>query len=192
MQCDCFVIFHGQCRVTKLTKRGGLRLLTLGEIKLARTLYGDSIRYGIVWIHRGSYLPFNMQNNNTAMTPNGGIWFQDGVYSQDYADVLMSSIDLQHIFLHEMMHVWQQQHGMWVRTRGVYSWAADYTYSLDKPTLSDYSMEQQACIVSDFWLLINHGFYKYRYLMTYRDYSTSEPTKILTEKYKRILRHFPL
>ena len=32
--------------------RGGLRLLTLGEINLASSLYGFSIHYNQVWIHR--------------------------------------------------------------------------------------------------------------------------------------------
>jgi hypothetical protein len=50
--------------------RGGLRRLTLGEINLARTLYRFSIRYNEVWVHRASYLPFNMQANNYAMTPS--------------------------------------------------------------------------------------------------------------------------
>jgi hypothetical protein len=50
-------------------KHGGLRRLTLGEINLARTLYSFSIRYNEVWIHRESYLPFNMQRQDTAMTP---------------------------------------------------------------------------------------------------------------------------
>jgi len=108
--------------------RGGLRLLTLGEINLARTLYAFSIRYNEVWIHRSSYLPFNMQANNVAMAPNGEIYFQEGVYEPDFSQphVKNDRIGGQHIFLHEMMHVWQHQRGMMVRTRGAFSWAVDY------------------------------------------------------------------
>ncbi|SMG25571.1 type III secretion system effector protein [Cedecea sp. NFIX57] len=111
--------------MSKGIKQGGLRLLTLGEIKLARTLYGNAIKYHKVCIHRGSYLPFNMQNNNYAMTPNGEIWFQEGVYEPDFSSTQRNPIDASHLFMHEMMHVWQHQHGMWVRTRGAFSWAAD-------------------------------------------------------------------
>lgn len=42
------------------TEEGGLRRLRLGEINLASTLYGYSIYYHKVWVHRDSYLPFNL------------------------------------------------------------------------------------------------------------------------------------
>ncbi len=168
--------------------RGGMRLLKLGEINLASSLYGFSIHYNQVWIHRGSYLPFNLQDNLTAMTPNGEMYFQEGVYERDFS---MASIDMQHMFLHEMMHVWQKQRGMWVKTRGAFPWAADYTYSLDKATLSDYSMEQQACIVSDYWLLKHYGFFNTKANLKYRDYNPSIPESDLVPLYQKILGSFP-
>ncbi|WP_407438273.1 hypothetical protein [Lelliottia sp.] len=99
--------------------RDGLRRLTLGEINLARTLYSFSIRYNEVWIHRASYLPFNMQASNYAMTSNGEMYFQEGVYESDFYRPFLKRdrVGGQHIFLHEMMHVWQHQRGMMVRTR---------------------------------------------------------------------------
>lgn len=169
-------------------KRGGLRRLTLGEVYLATTVYGFSIRYNEVWIHRESYLPFNLQAENYAMTPNGELYFQEGTYQDD---ISMALIDSQHLFLHEMMHVYQHQRGMWVRTRGAFSWAVDYQYTLDKDKLSDYPMEQQACIVSDNWLLIHYGFYGYNNLYRLKDYNPSEPVRELMAKYQRILRGFP-
>lgn len=169
-------------------QRGGLRLLTLGEINLASSLYGFSIHYNLVWIHRESYLPFDLQNNLQGMTPNGEMWFQDGLYQPDFS---ASLVFYQHIFLHEMMHVWQHQHGMWVRTRGTFSWGADYSYSLDKKSLSDYSMEQKAGIVSDYWLLVHHGFYHTTANLQYRDYDPGESYKDLIAKYKKVLGNFP-
>lgn len=176
-----------------LTKRdriepGGLRILRTGEIILATTLYGNSIHYNKVWVHRESYLPFNLQYNLTAMTPNGEMWFQEGVYENDFS---MASLSRQHMFLHEMMHVWQHQRGMWVRTRGAFSWAADYSYSLDKESLLDYSLEQQATIVSDYWVLIYRGFFHTTTDIKYRDYDPYEPISALIAKYKKILRGFP-
>ncbi|SEQ85622.1 hypothetical protein SAMN05216522_107154 [Rosenbergiella nectarea] len=135
--------------------RGGLRLLTLGEIRLAIELFSHSIQYARVWIHHGSYLPFGMQGNNTAMTPNGEIWFETNIYRDDYS---FSSIDYQHLFMHEMMHVRQYQHGMNVRVRGLLSWAENYHYDLKNTHLSAYAMEQQASIVTDYWLLMKYGF----------------------------------
>lgn len=40
----------------------------------------------------------------------------------------------------------------------VVSWAADYDYALDKETLTDYPLEQQASIIADYWLLRVYGF----------------------------------
>jgi len=59
--------------------------------------------------------------------------------------------------MHEMGHVWQHQHGQWVRTRGLFSWAADYFYQLDKEKIMDYSLEQQASILADYWVLLIYG-----------------------------------
>ncbi|ATF93206.1 Uncharacterised protein [Cedecea neteri] len=172
-----------------MLKRGGLRLLTTGEIALAQKIFASSIRYHQVWIHHGSYLPFNIQDNNTAMTPNGEIWFETKVYRDDYST---ATVDSQHLFLHEMVHVWQHQRGMMVRTRGLFSWAVDYYYDLNGKKLSDYGMEQQAAIVSDYWLLLNHGFYKYTESIKYKYYSPVESDRNLSLKYKRVLGSFPL
>ncbi|MGU3415753.1 type IV secretion protein Rhs [Enterobacteriaceae bacterium C34A] len=171
-------------------ERGGLRRLTLGEISLARTLYAFSIRYNEVWIHRGSYLPFNMQANNYAMTPNGEMYFQEGVYEKDFSTPT-DRIAGQHLFLHEMMHVWQHQRGMMVRTRGAFSWAVSYYYELDRANLSDYAMEQQAGIVSDYWLLKMYGFGDRSDLHRLRNYDPNELTLHLLERYRKVLGSFP-
>lgn len=42
-------------------KEGGVRLLTAGEIQLAQSVFLSTIDYSKVWIHRESYLPFNLQ-----------------------------------------------------------------------------------------------------------------------------------
>lgn len=43
-------------------KEGGVRLLTAGEIQLAQSVFLSTIDYSKVWIHRESYLPFNLGN----------------------------------------------------------------------------------------------------------------------------------
>ncbi len=55
-------------------KEGGARLLTTGEIQLAQSVFLSTIDYSKIWIHRGSYLPFNLQDNNTAMTRTGDLF----------------------------------------------------------------------------------------------------------------------
>ena len=171
-----------------MLKRGGLRLLTLGEIRLATELYGHNIRYNRVWIHHGSYFPFNMQGKSIAVTPNGEMWFEVNVYKDDYS---LSPVRYKYIFLHEMMHVWQYQRGMNVRMRGMVSWAVKYNYDLSKNSLKEYSMEQQASIVADYWLLVNFGFEKYSDIVRFKGSGIKEVPVNLIDRYKQIIGSFP-
>ncbi|EOE6914620.1 type IV secretion protein Rhs [Cronobacter turicensis] len=138
------------------TREGTLRLMTPGEIAMARRVFGYSIVYSRVWVHCDSYFPFGLQSKGVAMAPNGELWFRKEGYKPDFSasNVLIQS---RHVFIHELGHVWQHQHGQWVRTRGLFSWAADYFYQLDKFSLIDYSLEQQASIIADYWLLLVYG-----------------------------------
>jgi len=90
-----------------------------------------------------------------------------------------------------MMHVWQHQRGMMVRTRGAFSWAVDYNYELNKPNLMDYGIENQACIVSDYWLLKTYGFGNRNDLYRLKNYDPSEPTLKLMARYQKVLGSFP-
>jgi hypothetical protein len=132
-----------------------LRHLTLGETRLARNIFGNSIQYHKVWIHCDSYLPFGLQGKMVGMAPNGEIYFRKETYERDFSFASRSS---QHFFIHELTHVWQHQHGMWVRTRGLFSWLSSYIYTLDeRRKLADYNMEQQAQIIADYFLLKKYG-----------------------------------
>jgi hypothetical protein len=142
---------------TGIEKGSSLRLLTPGEIRLAQEVFKDTITWHKVWIHHGSYLPFNLQNPHTAMTPDGEIYFKHW-YRPDFS---ITDIPAQHIFMHEMVHVWQHQHGMNVRTRGLVSGFVNYHYRLDGRSLSRYRMEQQASIVADYFLLQTQGYRKW-------------------------------
>jgi len=167
----------------------GVRQLTIGEIALAKTLYGSSIIYSRVWVHRESYLPFNLQPVNVAMSPDGEMWYREGTYSHDFS--LEMELAKKHRFMHEMMHVWQSQKGMFVRTRGLFSRFADYSYSLDKSELLHYGLEQQASIVSDYWLLHDFGQFAHSDLHVYRDFNPDESVYSLIQKYKSVLKGFP-
>ncbi|KAE9855859.1 hypothetical protein GP671_27070, partial [Escherichia coli] len=96
-------------------QEGGARPLTIGEIALARSVFGDAIKYSEVKVHNKSYLPFNMQSNNVAMTPNGELYFREPHYRDDFSTEVPR---YKHWFIHEMVHVLQHQIGMNVRTRG--------------------------------------------------------------------------
>lgn len=57
-----------------------------------------------------------------------------------------------------MVHVWQKTNGMWVKTRGLFSWASSYKYTIDvNKKLNNYSMEQQTQIIADYFLLKTYG-----------------------------------
>lgn len=138
------------------TREGFERALTCGEIVLARSIYGNSIFYNDVKVHCDSYFPFGLQDPAYAMAPNGELWFRKEGYLSDFS---RGNDESQHTFIHEMAHVWQHQKGMWVRLSGLFSGVADYTYRLDgKKLLHHYTMEQQASIIADYWLLRKLGY----------------------------------
>ncbi len=137
----------------ELQQEGITRALTPGEINLARSVFGSTIFYQSVLVHCDSYLPFGLQNQYTAMSPNGELYFRRALYRPDFTVHHLA----QHLFIHEMAHVWQHQRGMLVRTRGLLSWAVSYQYRLDRLLLREYSMEQQASIIADYFYLKKFG-----------------------------------
>jgi len=170
-------------------EEGSLRLLTLGEIKLAKSVFGSTISYNKVWIHHDSYLPFGLQDKSIAMAPNGEIYIR-GNYKKDYS---LSTPRFQHLFIHEMAHVWQREKGMCVIGRGLLSWAVSYRYVLDGRLLSEYPMEQQAQIVADHFTLRQEGYDKWFNLRgndtVTLDGNISE--LVLQQHYDNTLRGFP-
>ncbi|MBW7982182.1 type IV secretion protein Rhs [Enterobacillus tribolii] len=135
-------------------EEGIKRALTLGEITMARSVYGNIINYTKIVVHCDSYFPFGAQPKYTAMAPNGELWFRKELYWKDFA---FADKEDQHTFIHEMAHVWQHQKGIWVRTRGLFSGLVSYYYKLEKTRLNDYGMEQQASIIADYWYLKTYG-----------------------------------
>ncbi|MBH1929847.1 type IV secretion protein Rhs [Serratia rubidaea] len=172
-----------------VNKEGSLRRLTLGEIAMARRVFGDSIVYSRVWVHCESYLPFGLQNKNVAMAPNGELWLRKELYRHDFS-VNTVIIDDKHLFIHELGHVWQHQHGQWVRMRGLFSWAAEYHYRLDRKKLTDYPLEQQASILADYWLLLVYGIDRWRYYQKTKPivkYRGTDHLREIPSLYKKIV-----
>ena len=127
------------------------RPLTAGERRLAESVFGDAIDYGIVEIVCGRYFPF--QPKRVAMAPSGRIHFhpEGGTWSEDFA---AEPLYRQGLFIHEMTHVWQSQ------TRGKYYLPlmrhpfCRYRYRLvEGRRFERYGLEQQAEIVRHAFLL---------------------------------------
>jgi hypothetical protein len=170
-------------------KEGSLRILTTGELAMAKSVFQSTIPYNTVWIHHDSYLPFGLQNEHTAMTPNGELYFR-----RDYrADFSVALPYLQHLFIHEMSHVWQREKGMNVIGRGLVSWAVSYRYELDGRLLSEYPMEQQAQIIADHFSLQVEGYYKWCDLRDKRHITIDGDIReaVIRKKYQEALRGFP-
>ena len=150
----------------------GKRKLTINEIKLAKSIFKDSIDYSKVYIHDSGWFPFGLQSNSTAVTPNGEIYFNKVDYLTDF--VLPNPKDITwvndaHWFIHEMVHVWQFQLGFSVKTQGVIDTKnkimtlgshSPYDFDLTgKNDLNEFIMEAQADLVADYCMYIN-GLYK--------------------------------
>ena len=130
------------------------RSLTHGEAVMVNQLFSFAIDLSSVKIHEHKYAIF--QSPNFVMTPNGEIYFPTAPLNPDFAIAPVEDI---RVFMHEMVHVWQHQMGMWVKTRGLFSWYVNYKYELQNgKLLSDYGMEKQAGIISDYYLLVTYGF----------------------------------
>ncbi|WP_370601541.1 PAAR domain-containing protein [Pseudomonas nitroreducens] len=147
---------NGAAIKTVSLPEGEKRALTPGEIAIARTVFKDSIDYSQVKIHHGGWWLF-LGFQNTAVTPNGEMYFPKStdLYKDDFSTTGAGRDKA--LFMHEMTHVWQYQlgywvkwHALWVTSRG----SAAYEYDLKAGgRLSDYNMEQQGEIVSDYYMI---------------------------------------
>jgi hypothetical protein len=85
------------------------------------------------------------------MAPNGHLWFHPngGRFSVDFA---AEPPHRQHLFVHEMVHVWQHQQGVFLPlARHPFCRYAYLPLEPGKP-FARYGIEQQAEIVADAWL----------------------------------------
>lgn len=170
-------------------KEGSLRLLTLGELRMAKTVFEETIHYNRVWIHHDSYLPFGLQNRDTAMTPNGELYFRNW-YTSDFS---VADYPSRHLFIHEMGHVWQRERGMSIIVRGLVSFAVSYRYRLDGRPLRRYPMEQQAQIIADNFILNSYGYTVWMILRRRGDVTLEGDLNetVIRKKYLETMRNFP-
>jgi hypothetical protein len=127
------------------------RPLTVDEVSLAASVFGDAIDYARVRIHNRKWAFF--QPRAVAMAPMGDIHFHPAGphYCDDFCAAPLSA---QGLFIHEMTHVWQaQQRGRYWLPLMCHPFCR-YRYTL-KPgqPLDRYGIEQQAEIVRHAFLL---------------------------------------
>ncbi|MBM7125528.1 hypothetical protein [Dyella flava] len=136
--------------------KGKERSMTTGEIAMARTVYGDAVHYSRVKIHHGGWWAFmGMQRSNTAVTPNGEMYYPSSIYRNDFSN--SGELRDQAIFMHEMAHIWQYQMGYPVKRKGLtvtIHGPSAYRYTLMPDSrLHDFNFEQQAEILSDYYMV---------------------------------------
>ena len=133
------------------------RPLTSGETAMVRSVFQDAIDTTRVRVVCGSFLPFNLQDQNTAMTPRGSLYFMPAQYRIDFS---REDAGGKLFFIHEMVHVWQWQlgynciwHGLLLALFGGYFRQRAYRYdsAIAGTTLAGYNMEQQAELVSHYF-----------------------------------------
>jgi hypothetical protein len=131
------------------------RQLTPGEIEMAQSIFKDSVDYPRVKVHDEEYLWFGLQDDDTAITPNGEMYFNPKRFNADFSS---ASYGDRLWFMHEMTHVWQHQLGYPVKIRGALRFGLTYGYTLDTTRrLGHYNMEAQGNVLSDYWALKTYG-----------------------------------
>ena len=173
----------GKSVVSVKTPDDESRPLTAGEIAMAKVLFKDSINYARVRVHNGDFIPFGWQDQDTAITPYGHIYFPKKHFKEDFS--VLEDID-RHWIIHEMVHVWQHQMGYPVLDRGILHFGLDYKYVLDpEKHLGNYNMEAQGDLLADYWALLDANLsgkrVKYMRMGTY-----ANDIKL----YETVLRHF--
>lgn len=144
--------------ITKYHKNKPIvRALTTGEIDLANSIFGNLIDYETVKIINCPYVPW--QPENIFIAPNGFIFVGDRHYRDDYS---AHGRAYQQIFIHEMTHVMQYQHGINVLWHGAILQALYYlTFKKYNPyhhvfdehkDFWDYNIEQQGKIAEHIYL----------------------------------------
>lgn len=125
------------------------RTLTSAERRLARSIFNDALDLDAVRIHNRKWWPF--QPRRITMAPDGGVWFHPGggLYCDCFGAALPSQ---QGLLIHELVHVWQHQQGIWLPLARHPFCRYDYSLKPGWP-LKRYGIEQQAEIVRHAWML---------------------------------------
>ena len=136
-----------------------LRPLSTEETTMARRIFGATIDYQKVMIAARRIKPF--QPKSGGLCTGNTINISGPAYQENYGCLKHSSLEA--FYIHEMTHIWQFQ-----RSPGYFGkklakelmlhhfnyMAKAYRYTLDEgKNFDDYGLEQQACIIQDYYAL---------------------------------------
>jgi hypothetical protein len=168
------------------------RKLTSDEIKLAESVFRDVIKYNRVKIYRGSGKTV-AQSKIMTQPRNGGVIVAINEYREDFStgyDNFHESAKSTHLFILAMAFVWQY-YRYDSSFCDPYTSTNVYQYSFNKPSFNFYTLEQQASIIADYWLLNKYSIQTYEELTGCRDYERNNLNfkSSLLKEYKKILKH---
>ena len=129
-------------------KKQQSRYLTVGEIALARSVFGDSLRLDEVRLKTTWWVL-----KNYAVSPNGNIYFNPADWIDDFS---AASLGKQSWLIHELTHVWQLQQGLKVVRGALIDRRYDYVLETGK-SFFKYGIEQQARMVQDYFVRRQRG-----------------------------------
>lgn len=129
------------------------RPLTFGEAALAASVFGGALDSARARVANRKWAFF--QPSNTVMAPRGTIHFHPagGLYRDDFA---AAPLDLQALFVHELVHVWQHQRGIFLPLKRHPFCRYDYAIKPGQ-SFARYGIEQQAEIVRHAFVLRRGG-----------------------------------
>jgi hypothetical protein len=129
-------------------KKQQFRYLTVGEIALARSVFGDSIRLNEVQLKTAWWVL-----KNYAVSPNGNIYFNPVDWIIDFSNAPLGK---QSWLIHELTNIWQLQQGLKVVRGALIDRRYDYVLETGK-SFFKYGIEQQARMVQDYFVRRQRG-----------------------------------
>ncbi len=139
------------------------RSLTSGEIRLAKTIFKNIINYDRVKIYC-DHSHSSSQSKIITNTRNGEVLLSINEYKSDFSAGYTSyydSVKYSHLFILAMTFVWQYYRHDSSFHDSTYVSSLWYSYTLDKACFIFYTMEQQAAIIADYWLLRTYDLTEY-------------------------------
>ena len=117
--------------------------------RLCASVFGDAVDYSQARVANSKWIFF--QPANTTMAPRGTIHFhpKSGIYHEDFSQ---SPLGVQGLFIHEMVHIWQHQKGIFLPLKRHPFCRYDYALKPGQ-AFEKYGLEQQAEIVRHAFLL---------------------------------------
>ena len=124
------------------------RVLTVGELALARSMFGDDINLDKVQLKTAWWVL-----KNYAVSPNGNIYFHPKDWITDFSSAPLGK---QSWLIHELTHVWQLQQGLKVVRGALIDRRYNYVLQTGK-SFFKYGIEQQARMVQDCFIRRQRG-----------------------------------